>query len=88
MGWVERAEFWKRNPSIKELANRPLLLTLLCLEFEDSGDFPSDLAELYKRAINTLHRLVHNYQLAEPKITRRDRALSIESIKLFSESNK
>ena len=46
----------RKNPPIKELANRPLLLTLLCLEFEDSGEFPSDLAELYKRAINTLLR--------------------------------
>ncbi|MBD0361806.1 MAG: NACHT domain-containing NTPase [Coleofasciculus sp. C3-bin4] len=42
------------NPPIKELATNPLLLTLLCLEFEDSGDFPADRAELYKRAIATL----------------------------------
>ncbi|MEM7557363.1 MAG: NACHT domain-containing protein, partial [Cyanobacteria bacterium P01_A01_bin.84] len=46
----------RNNPPIKELANRPILLTLLCLEFEDSGEFPSDLAELYRRAINTLLR--------------------------------
>ena len=46
----------RNNPPIKELANRPLLLTLLCLEFEDSGEFPSDVAELYRRAINTLLR--------------------------------
>ena len=44
------------NPPIKELATNPLLLTLLCLEFEDSGDFPSDRAELYKRATATLLR--------------------------------
>jgi predicted NACHT family NTPase len=42
------------NPPIEELATNPLLLTLLCLEFEDSGDFPSDRAELYKRGIATL----------------------------------
>ncbi|MCP2727492.1 NACHT domain-containing protein [Limnofasciculus baicalensis] len=42
------------NPPIKELATNPLLLTLLCLEFEDSGDFPADRAELYKRGITTL----------------------------------
>jgi predicted NACHT family NTPase len=41
---------------IFELATNPLLLTLLCLEFEDSGDFPSDRAELYKRGIATLLR--------------------------------
>ncbi|WP_306422185.1 NACHT domain-containing NTPase, partial [Nostoc sp. CHAB 5715] len=44
------------NKPIKELANNPLLLTLLCLEFADSGDFPSDRAELYNRAIHTLLR--------------------------------
>jgi predicted NACHT family NTPase len=44
------------NQPIKELAANPLLLTLLCLEFEDSGDFPSDRAELYNRAIYTLLR--------------------------------
>ncbi|MDJ0598463.1 MAG: NACHT domain-containing NTPase [Crocosphaera sp.] len=46
----------KNNPTIKELANNPLLLTLLCLEFEDSGNFPSDRADLYARATNTLLR--------------------------------
>ncbi|MEH2182353.1 NACHT domain-containing NTPase [Nostoc sp.] len=44
------------NEPIRELANNPLLLTLLCLEFSDSGDFPSDRAELYNRAIHTLLR--------------------------------
>ncbi|MEM9275704.1 MAG: NACHT domain-containing NTPase [Cyanobacteria bacterium P01_F01_bin.143] len=44
------------NPTIQELANNPLLLTLLCLEFEDSGNFPSDRADLYARATNTLLR--------------------------------
>ncbi len=43
-------------PAIQELATNPLLLTLLCLEFEESADFPSERAELYKRAINTLLR--------------------------------
>ena len=44
------------NPTIKELANNPLLLTLLCLEFEDSANFPSDRADLYARATNILLR--------------------------------
>ncbi len=44
------------NPPIKELATNPLLLTLLLLEFEDSGDFPTDRAELYKQGIATLLR--------------------------------
>ena len=46
----------KDNPQIKELATNPLLLTLLCLEFEDSRSFPADRAELYKRATETLLR--------------------------------
>lgn len=46
----------KENKPILELASNPLLLTLLCLEFEDAGDFPNDRAELYKRATNTLLR--------------------------------
>ncbi|MFW9263511.1 NACHT domain-containing protein [Nostoc sp. CALU 546] len=61
--WFER-----RNPSkkkkfidklktfnkIKELASSPLLLTLLCLVFEDSTDFPSNRSELYKEGIYIL----------------------------------
>ena len=46
----------KEKEPIKELASNPLLLTLLCLEFEDAGDFPSDRPELYRRATNTLLR--------------------------------
>lgn len=46
----------RENKPIQELASNPLLLTLLCLEFEESGDFPNDRAELYKRATNTLLR--------------------------------
>lgn len=46
----------QNNPQIKELASNPLLLTLLCLEFEDSRNFPTDRAELYKRATETLLR--------------------------------
>jgi predicted NACHT family NTPase len=44
------------NPQIKELATNPLLLTLLCLEFEDSRSFPANRAQLYKRATETLLR--------------------------------
>lgn len=46
----------EKNKQIKELSTNPLLLTLLCLEFEDSGDFPAERAELYKRATHTLLR--------------------------------
>ena len=38
----------ERNPPIKELASIPLLLTLLCLAFDDTMSFPQNRAELYK----------------------------------------
>ncbi|MEH2197965.1 NACHT domain-containing protein [Nostoc sp.] len=44
----------KNNNRIQELAISPLLLTLLCLAFEESGDFPANRSELYKEGIDTL----------------------------------
>jgi predicted NACHT family NTPase len=41
---------------VKELATSPLLLTLLCLAFEESGSFPSNRAELYKEGLDALLR--------------------------------
>jgi transcriptional regulator with XRE-family HTH domain/SpoVK/Ycf46/Vps4 family AAA+-type ATPase len=49
--------FWDalsdRDP-VKELAANPLLLTLLCLEFENSAEFPKSRAELYERGLHVL----------------------------------
>ncbi|MCC6282790.1 MAG: NACHT domain-containing protein [Saprospiraceae bacterium] len=50
-------ECWERlkaSAPLKELASVPLLLTLLCLEYSESNDFPPNRAELYERAIETL----------------------------------
>lgn len=44
----------KENPRIRDLASSPLLLTLLCLVFEDSGDFPANRAELYQNGVDVL----------------------------------
>ncbi|WP_206753905.1 NACHT domain-containing NTPase [Microcoleus sp. FACHB-1515] len=44
----------KEDKPIRELAASPLLLTLLCLVFEDSGDFPSNRAELYQNGVDVL----------------------------------
>ena len=44
----------KNNHSIKELATNPLLLTLLCLTFEELADFPANRLELYQEGINLL----------------------------------
>ncbi len=46
---------FKENEPIQELATNPLLLTLLCLIFEESADFPlSNRSELYKEGLELL----------------------------------
>jgi predicted NACHT family NTPase len=42
------------NKPIQELASSPLLLTLLCLAFEESGDFPANRSELYKEGLDAM----------------------------------
>lgn len=44
----------KVNSSIRELATNPLMLTLLCLVFEELADFPTNRAGLYKEGIDIL----------------------------------
>ncbi len=44
----------KESQSIRELAANPLLLTLLCLIFEDQGKFKSSRSELYEEGIELL----------------------------------
>ena len=46
----------ERNKRVQELATSPLLLTLLCLAFEESGTFPANRAELYKEGLDALLR--------------------------------
>jgi predicted NACHT family NTPase len=43
-----------QEPGIRELASSPILLTLLCLVFGESGNFPSNRAELYKEGLDVL----------------------------------
>jgi len=47
---------FKASSPIQELATNPLLLTLLCLMFEESADFPANRSELYKEGLNVLLR--------------------------------
>ena len=44
----------EKDEPIQELASNPLLLTLLCLVFEESGSFPGNRAALYKEGIDAL----------------------------------
>ena len=46
----------EEEPPIRELATNPLLLTLLCLVFEDTGSFIKNRAELYERGLEVLLR--------------------------------
>ncbi|MBE9138341.1 NACHT domain-containing NTPase [Nodosilinea sp. LEGE 07088] len=43
-----------QHPRIQQLAVSPLLLTLICLAFEESGGFPSSRSELYREGIDAL----------------------------------
>jgi predicted NACHT family NTPase len=44
----------EKDEPIQELASNPLLLTLLCLAFEESGDFPGNRAGLYREGLDAL----------------------------------
>lgn len=44
----------KQQQSLKELAQTPLLLTLLCINYDDNDRFPENRADLYEEAIDAL----------------------------------
>ncbi|MEG3991587.1 NACHT domain-containing NTPase [Microcoleus sp. S28C3] len=46
----------RENNRIRELATNPLLLTLLCLVFEESAQFPGLRSELYEEGVDILLR--------------------------------
>jgi hypothetical protein len=43
-----------KHAGTRELAQTPLLLTLLCLVYDDTQDFPERRADLYKQALDVL----------------------------------
>jgi len=43
-----------RNSALKELTVTPVLLSLMCLIFQDEGEMPSQVTDLYKRGIRLL----------------------------------
>ena len=45
---------FKNNAPLREIAFTPLLLTLICLVFENSGRLPGNRSELYKEGIEIL----------------------------------
>jgi NACHT domain len=70
------------HDATKELAQTPLLLTLLCLVFDDTQNFPEKRAELYKQALDVLL----TKWAAEKRIQRdpiyKDLTLTLETIML------
>ncbi len=44
----------EQNQRIYEMATSPILLTLLCLAFTESGGFPNNRSELYKEGVDAL----------------------------------
>jgi predicted NACHT family NTPase len=44
----------EENKPIQELASSPLLLTLLCLIFDKTADFPANRSEFYKEGLDLL----------------------------------
>lgn len=46
----------KNKSPILEIATNPLLLTMLCLMFEEIADFPANSSELYKEGLHLLLR--------------------------------
>jgi len=57
-GELNKAELFLQNlkkiKPIQELTNSPILLTLLCLVFEDMGSFPYNYAEIYESGTDIL----------------------------------
>jgi predicted NACHT family NTPase len=83
-----------KNKPIKELASSPLLLTLLCLECEESLEFPRNRAELYERGLKVLlskwdaSRKVQRDQFYEKlSINRKEDLLSQLALKTFEQKD-
>jgi predicted NACHT family NTPase len=46
----------KKNVLIQELATNPLLLTLLCISFNESAGFPSSRSEIYEEGLDIMFK--------------------------------
>lgn len=82
------------NKRIKELATNPLLLTLLCLLFGESTDFPSNRSELYQEAVDVLlkkwdgtRRIERDQVYHKLSFKRKEDLLSKIALETFEEGN-
>jgi predicted NACHT family NTPase len=44
----------KQSNSIQQFSTNPLLLTLLCIQFDESADFPSSRSEIYEEGLDIM----------------------------------
>jgi predicted NACHT family NTPase len=84
----------RESERIRELATNPLLLTLLCLEFEESFDFPESRADLYERGLKVLlskwdaSRKIERSQIYKRlSLKRKEDLLSHLALRTFTEKN-
>jgi predicted NACHT family NTPase/DNA-binding CsgD family transcriptional regulator len=84
----------EENEPIQELAASPLLLTLLCLVFEEVNDFPENRAELYEEGIDVLlkkwdaKRNIERDQVYKGlSVKRKEDLLSQVAFKTFTQEN-
>jgi predicted NACHT family NTPase len=52
--WFDRLLFDRANLATLELARTPLLLTFLCLSYDEGQQFPANRSSLYRRAMQIL----------------------------------
>ncbi|MBN8560690.1 MAG: NACHT domain-containing protein [Leptolyngbya sp. UWPOB_LEPTO1] len=52
--WQKFADAINQNPALKELTVTPVLLSLMCWVFEDTGELPTQTTSLYNQGINLL----------------------------------
>jgi predicted NACHT family NTPase len=52
--WQAFSEEIQKNPALKELTVTPVLLSLICLVLQDTGELPSQTALLYRKGIRLL----------------------------------
>ncbi len=80
-----------KNIQINDLSSTPLLLTLLCIAFDETLGFPQNRAELYKEAIDALlkkwdasKRITREEVYKQLSLKRKEDMFSIIAAKTFS----
>lgn len=84
----------RQNEEIQELATSPILLTLLCLVFEELGTFPANRSELYKEGLDVLlkkwdvkHDIERDQVYKQLSLKRKEDLLSQIAINTFEPGN-